>query len=119
MPKIILPCLSLMLFAVACSTPSSLPESQRAGLTLAESSCLLFDPELSFDQIASSSEDVRKKYGYESSDELEEYLDSVKETEEENQVAIALREGIENFCGEELLARGLNPADMSQAILSE
>ncbi|MEK7146139.1 MAG: hypothetical protein AAB802_03050 [Patescibacteria group bacterium] len=118
MLKKILIVLSLML-VTACSDPSALPEPQRAGLALAESSCLLFDPELSFDQIASASEDVRSKYGFETSEELEEYLDSLGESEEKNEVAIALREGIENFCGDALLERGLNPVDMSQAILSE
>ena len=112
---LILACLSLVLSA--CSGSQNLTEN--AGKAMAETACLLFDEETEFVAIAEETKAVMDKYGFENDATIEDYLDSIRGTEELNKVSVVLREHLERSCGSTLEANGISAADLAEAMVQE
>jgi hypothetical protein len=110
-----LACLSLAFSA--CSTSQNISED--AGKAMAETACLLFDEDTEFVAIAEETKAIMDKYGFENDATVEDYLDSIRGTEELNNVVVIVREHLESSCGETLEKNGIQAADLAEAMVQE
>lgn len=103
----------------ACGGGAS--KAEKAGMALAETACLSFDSSVAGEEIetlADFAESSATKYGFESSEDMQVYLDSIEGTEAMNEMAVAAREHLEETCGDSLEALGINAADFAENIIS-
>ncbi|MBT5516465.1 hypothetical protein HOK22_00975 [Candidatus Peregrinibacteria bacterium] len=101
----------------ACSTIQS--EPKRAAMAMAETSCLLFDENIDFTKIGEQTSEIMEKYGYEDNAKIDDYLVSIADTEELNEVSVELRTALETNCGDLLTESGIDAADLAEAIVFE
>ena len=86
---------------------------------MSKSFCLLFDEELSLEEIGDLNFEIVQDFGFESPASIDQYLAKIAGTEEETKVATALHDSLLENCSDELVSRELNPEDVVQAILSK
>ena len=86
---------------------------------MAETSCLIFDDSVPFEDIPNRSEEIITSYGWESSLAIDDYLESIAGTESLNDVSVLLRNYLEDECGDQLEAGGLSAAELAEAIVLE
>lgn len=106
------------LLLTACGGPSNV-EADNAAHAMAETSCLIFDDTVPFEEIPSQSEAIITGYGWEDSVAIDVYLESINGTEVQNEVSVLLRQYLEEACGEQLEAGGLSAAELAEAIVLE
>lgn len=117
---LVLTVLAVILLVFALSPiATGKPTPEKAANAIAESSCLLFDNELSFDEIANMTKEIAKKYDFDSPQKIDEYLRTIANSEDENTTSVLLRESLQKNCGSALAEKSLDPADLSKAILTE
>jgi len=106
------------LLLTSCGGPSN-PEADNAARAMAETSCLIFDETVPFEEIPDRSDQIILSYGWESSMSIDDYLESINGTEVQNEVAVLLRQYLDETCGEQLEAGGLSAAELAEAIVLE
>lgn len=119
MPKALLATLMVLASILAACNTSSGNQAENAGKALADAACLLFDESIEFAEIPDLSQEIIKKYDFSSSDEIDNYLEGVKGTEEMNEVMVAAREQLEAQCGSGLASSGLSAAELAESIVSQ
>lgn len=108
----------LVLALTACGGPKNV-QADNAARAMAETSCLIFDDTVPFEEIPAKSEEIITGYGWEDSLAIDAYLEGIAGTEEQNEVSVLLRKYLEDNCGEQLEAGGLSAAELAEAIVLE
>ena len=101
----------------ACSGNGS--QAENAGMAMAETACLIFDENVTFDQITGLTGDVMQKYGWEKPEDIDTYLTSIQGTPEMDLVKTSTIETLEEKCGAELAASGVAASDLADKMVSE
>ncbi|MBU0982212.1 hypothetical protein KKC94_05990, partial [Patescibacteria group bacterium] len=73
-------------------------KAERAARAMAESSCLLFDEQLTFEDIGDATNDIVIHYGFKNPEEIDTYLSQISGTEEQNELSIYLRKALDENC---------------------
>jgi hypothetical protein len=110
-----------LLFSIlltACSGSTNV-DAENAAHAMAETSCLIFDDSVPFEDIPTQSTDIITAYGWEDSLAIDDYLESINGTEVQNEVSVLLRQYLEEACGDQLEAGGLSAAELAEAIVLE
>lgn len=102
----------------ACGAPKNV-QADNAARAMAETSCLIFDDKVPFEEIPAKSEEIITGYGWADSMAIDTYLEGIAGTEEQNEVSVLLRQYLEKECGEQLEAGGLSAAELAEAIVLE
>ena len=110
--------LFLVLATITACGPSTF-RAEQAGKALAETSCLIFTDPALLSLEESSISTIYMKYGFSDLTELDEYLESIEGTTEFNEVAVSVRTHLEETCGENLAALGIDPAEIYESIILE
>ncbi|MFT7184550.1 MAG: ABC-type Fe3+-hydroxamate transport system substrate-binding protein [Oceanicoccus sp.] len=105
-------------FLTSCGGASN-DQSENAARAMAETSCLIFDDSVPFEEIPAQSDAIITSYGWEDSLAIDVYLNESNGTEEQNEIAVLLRQYLEEACGEQLKAGGLSAAELAEAIVLE
>lgn len=106
------------LLLTSCGGPSNV-QADNAAHAMAETSCLIFDESVPFEDIPNRSDEIILSYGWEDAMSIDTYLESIAGTEEQNEVAVLLRQYLDDVCGEQLEAGGLSAAELAEAIVLE
>lgn len=110
--------ISLLLFSLTLSACSK-DKAVEAGKGRAEITCLLFDSSLSLEELEQKTEAISQDYGFETSDELYEYIDTIRGTEEFNRTVEAVRTQLEKSCGDALREAGVDPIELTESLTNE
>lgn len=102
----------------SCAGSTNL-DAENAAHAMAETSCLIFDDSVPFEDIPTRSEEIITAYGWADSLAIDDYLESINGTEVQNEVSVLLRQYLEEECGEQLEAGGLSAAELAEAIVLE
>ncbi len=110
--------IALFLSLIALSSCSTGSPEENAGKALAEKACLVFDQSISLEKVDSETTKILKEYGFDSMDEITVYIDSIRNTEAENQVIIELRDHLEKTCGDALDSANVDASDLAQSMVN-
>jgi len=91
--------------------------AEDAGMAMAKSFCLLFDENLTFEEVGEITFEIVQDYGFETPAEIDNYLAKIEGTEAADRVAAALNETITETCGDDLEERDFDPAEIVESIL--
>jgi len=109
--------LTLTLILTSCSSISVDSKTKNAGKAIAETSCLLFRPDIEIDVVPAMTQEIIDIYGFENSAQIEDYLQEIDGTESQNEIAVVVRTHLEEICGDQIKAVGQNAADVAEAII--
>ncbi|QQR55392.1 hypothetical protein IPG41_02450 [Candidatus Peregrinibacteria bacterium] len=99
----------------ACSSGQS--KTDQAGIAMAQVSCLLFDESVTFDQITQKSDEFLKEQGWESLDDFDAYLSSIKGTADAQAIKTAALDSMSESCKEGIAEVGGTPEEFMDAML--
>lgn len=101
----------------ACGSSGS--KAENAGKAMAETACLLFDDTTSTDDMSAASDAIMKKYGFEQASDIDTYLATIQGTEDLNTVTATARDTLTETCSDALTAKGVDPSDLANAMVSQ
>lgn len=114
--KLALALFSLLLLT-ACGSSSS--KAANAGNAMAETACLLFNQDVKMDQITAQTDTIMKKYGFETAQDIDDYIASIKGTDELTSVSTAATNALTANCGDALTEKGVTAEDLAKAMVTQ
>jgi hypothetical protein len=101
----------------ACGTAGT--PAENAGMAMAETACLIFNDEVNMDSMSAESTTILSKYGFKEASEIDAYLATVQGTAELDTVVSTASKTLTEKCGENLTAKGVDPTELAQAMVSQ
>lgn len=107
-----------LLLLTACGSAS--PEIQNVADAMAESSCLIFTEEYTLDtlhELEAKTNAALQAHGFEKISDIDDYLETIRDTEKINELNGALRKSLQNNCGDSIKEAQTTPADLANSML--
>lgn len=107
----------LLTTLVLSACGSSGTQAENAGKAMAETACLLFDQNVTFDQITEKTGDIMNNYGWDKPEDIDTYLASIQGTAEVDTVKSVATSQMESTCGDALTTAGVSAADLAASMV--